>query len=173
LERVAVGKRDLKTTMTGSASFAHHLAMVIMGIVYAAILAVLTGWLWPGTGVFVCVLFLTGWGLGMVNTLALERRHPELILPPAWTIVKVRYKPWQLGNNEYEITLTEFIRGQIELVIYGASLGLFVGGLFGVLWPTGRWLVFIIVFGVWTFFMIAGVVAAIQRQKLAEDLTKR
>jgi hypothetical protein len=133
----------------------------------------LTGWLWRGTGVVVFVLFLAGWGLGIVNTIALERRHPKLILPPTWTIVKVRYKPWQLDNNEYEITLTEFIRGQIELVIYGVPLGLLVGGLVGLLWPTGRWLVFIVVFGVWTFLMIAGIVAAIQRQKLAEDLTNR
>jgi hypothetical protein len=139
-----------------------------MGIIYAAILAALTGWLWPGTGIFVFVSFLAGWGLGMINTIALERRHPELILPPTWTIVKVRYKPWQLGSNEYEITLTEFVRGQIELIIHGIPLGLLAGGLVGVLWPTGRCLVFMIVFGLWTLLMIAGIIWAIQRRKLAD-----
>jgi hypothetical protein len=163
-EHIAVDKRDVETTMTSSASIAQHLAMVIMGIIYAAILAVLTGSLWPGTGLFVFVLFLAGWGLGMVNTIALERRHPELILPSTWTFIKVRYKPWQLRNNEYEITLAEFVRGQLELIIYGVPLGLFVGGLVGILWPTGKWLAFMIVFGVWTALMIAGIISAIQRR---------
>ena len=159
--------------MTSSASIAQHLAMIIMGIIYAVILAVLIGWLWPGTGFLVFVLFLAAWGFGMVDTVALERRHPELILPSTWTFIKVRYKPSRLRNNEYEITLAEFVRGQIELIVYGVPLGLLVGGLVGILWPTGRWLVFIIVFGVWTFLMIAGIVAAIQRRNLAEDLTSR
>ena len=137
-----------------------------MGIIYAAILTVLTGWLWPGTGIFVFVSFLAGWGLGMINTIALERRHPELILPPTWTLVKVRYKPWQLCQNEYEITLGEFIRGQIELIVYGVPFGLLVGGLVGILWPHGKWLAVLIFFGLWTALMVAGIVWAIQRRKL-------
>ena len=68
------------------------------------------------------------WGLGIVNTVAIERRHPELILPSTWTYIKVRYKPWQLSQKEYQITLGEFVRGQIELIVYGAPVGLLVGG---------------------------------------------
>jgi hypothetical protein len=60
-----------------------------------------------------------------------------------------------------------------ELMVFGVPLGLLVGGLVGILWPTGRWLAFTIVFGVWTALMIAGIIWAIQRRKLTEDLTGR
>src|SRR5262249_32812370 len=70
------------------------------------------------------------------------------------------YRPFQLGDNEYEVTLTEFIRGQIAPIIFGIPLSLFVAGLVGTLWPTGRWPVFVVVFGVWGTMMIMGILSA-------------
>ena len=149
---------------TSSASIAHHIAVVLVGIILAGLLSALTGWLWPKMGLPVFVMFLLSWGVERINTIALERRHPELILSPGWKKVKVRYRPLELGNDEYEISLAEFIRGQIALIIIGVPVGLFVAGLIGILSPASRWPVFFVVFGVWAALMLAGIVSALQKQ---------
>ena len=92
---------------------------MLVGIILAGLLSALTGWLWPEMGLLVFVMFLLSWGVERINTIALERRHPELILSPGWKKVKVRYRPLELGNDEYEISLAEFIRGQIALMLAG------------------------------------------------------
>jgi hypothetical protein len=92
---------------------------VLVGIILAGLLSALTGWLWPKMGLPVFDMFLLSWGVERINTIALERRHPELILSPGWKKVKVRYRPLELGNDEYEISLAEFIRGQIALMLAG------------------------------------------------------
>ena len=115
-------------------------------------------------GLPVFVMFLLSWGVERINTIALERRHPELILSPGWKKVKVRYRPLDLGNDEYEISLAEFIRGQIALIIIGVPVGLFVAGLIGILSPASRWPVFFVVFGVWAALMLAGIVSAFQKR---------
>jgi hypothetical protein len=137
---------------------------VLVGIILAGLLSALTGWLWPKMGLPVFVMFLLSWGVERINTIALERRDPELILSPGWKKVKVRYRPLDLGNDEYEISLAEFIRGQIALIIIGVPVGLFVAGLIGILSPASRWPVFFVVFGVWAALMLAGVVSALQKQ---------
>ena len=149
---------------TSSASIAHHIAVVLVGIILAGLLSALTGWLWPKMGLPVFVMFLLSWGVERINTIALERRDPELILSPGWKKVKVRYRPLELGNDEYEISLAEFIRGQIALIIIGVPVGLFVAGLIGILSPASRWPVFFVVFGVWAALMLAGIVSALQKQ---------
>jgi hypothetical protein len=118
---------------TSSASIAHHIAVVLVGIILAGLLSALTGWLWPEMGLPVFVMFLLSWGVERINTIALERRHPELILSPGWKKVKVRYRPLELGNDEYEISL----------IIIGVPVGLFVEGLIGILSPASRWPVFL------------------------------
>ena len=118
---------------TSSASIAHHIAVVLVGIILAGLLSALTGWLWPEMGLPVFVMFLLSWGVERINTIALERRHPELILSPGWKKVKVRYRPLELGNDEYEISL----------IIIGVPVGLFVAGLIGILSPASRWPVFL------------------------------
>ena len=105
-------------------------------------------------GLPVFVMFLLSWGVERINTIALERRHPELILSPGWKKVKVRYRPLELGNDEYEISL----------IIIGVPVGLFVAGLIGILSPASRWPVFFVVFGVWAALMLAGIVSALQKQ---------
>jgi hypothetical protein len=150
----------LKAVTTSSASIAQHIAVVFVGIILGGVFSAIVSWLWPGMGLPVFITFLLSWGVERINTIALERRHPELVLSPGWKRVKVRYKPLELGDGEYEISLTEFIRGQIALIIFGIPLSLFVAGLIGALWPTGRWPVFLIVFGFWTALMIATVVKA-------------
>ena len=137
---------------------------MLVGIILAGLLSALTGWLWPEMGLPVFVMFLLFWGVERINTIALERRHPELILSPGWKKVKVRYRPLELGNDEYEISLAEFIRGQIALIIIGVPVGLFVAGLIGILSPASRWPVFFVVFGVWAALMLAGIVSALQKQ---------
>lgn len=139
---------------TSSASIAHHIAVVLVGIILAGLLSALTGWLWPEMGLPVFVMFLLSWGVERINTIALERRHPELILSPGWKKVKVRYRPLELGNDEYEISL----------IIIGVPVGLFVAGLIGILSPASRWPVFFVVFGVWAALMLAGIVSALQKQ---------
>jgi hypothetical protein len=136
---------------------------VLVGIILAGLLSALTGWQWPKMGLPVFVMFLSSWGVERINTIALERRHPELILSPGWKKVKVRYKPLELGNDEYEISLAEFITGQIALIIIGVPVGLFVAGLIGILSPASRWPVFFVVFGVWAALMLAGIVSALQK----------
>jgi hypothetical protein len=74
--------------------------------------------------------------------------------------VRVRYKPLYLRQDEYEITLSEFIRGAIALIVMGIPLSLFVAGLIGKFWSEIRRPVFLIVFGFWTALMIATVVKA-------------
>jgi hypothetical protein len=137
---------------------------VLVGIILAGLLSALTGWLWPKMGLPVFVMFLLSWGVERINTIALERRDPELILSPGWKEVKVRYRPLDLGNDEYEISLAEFITGQIALIIIGVPVGLFVAGLIGILSPASRWPVFFVVFGVWAALMLAGIVSALQKQ---------
>jgi hypothetical protein len=127
---------------------------VLVGIILAGLLSALTGWLWPEMGLPVFVMFLLSWGVKWINTIALERRHPELILSPGWKKVKVRYRPLELGNDEYEISL----------IIIGVPVGLFVAGLIGILSPASRWPVFFVVFGVWAALMLAGIVSALQKQ---------
>jgi hypothetical protein len=85
-------------------------------------------------------------------------------LSPGWKKVKVRYRPLELGNDEYGISLAEFIRGQIALIIIGVPVGLFAAGLIGILSPASRWPVFFVVFGVWAALMLAGIVSALQKQ---------
>jgi len=149
--------------MMGSASIAHHIANALVGIILAGLFAAVIGWLWPGMGLPALVMFLLFLGFDTVNTVALERRHPELILSPGWKYVGIRYKPLQLGQDEYEVTRTEFIRGQIALIILGIPLSLLFAGLVGILWPGGRWPVFLVVFGVWAAIMLMGIVGAIQK----------
>jgi hypothetical protein len=83
---------------------------------------------------------------------------------PSWKRVKVRYKPLKVGDDEYEISHVEFIRGQIALVIFRVPLSLFVAALIGTSWPNGRWPLFLVVFGLWTAMMIIGILNAIKRQ---------
>ena len=130
---------------TSSASIAQHIAEVLVGIILAGLSAAVISWLWPGMGLPVFIIFLVSWELYGFNTRALKRRHPDLILSPVWKWVKVRYKPLELGGEEYEISLTEFIRGQIALIIFGIPLSLFVAGLIGKLWSESRWPVFLVV----------------------------
>ena len=145
------------------ASIAQRIAVVLVGIILGGALSVIVGWLWPGMGLFVFIVFLLAWGMERINTIALERRHPELVLSPGWKCVKLRCKPLELGDDEYEISLTEFIRGQIALIIFGLPLSLFVAGLIGPLWPTGKWPVFVAVYGVWAATMIMGILSAIKK----------
>ena len=140
------------------ASIAQHIAVVLVGIILGGVSSVIVGWLWPGMGFFVFITFLLSWGVERINTIALERRQPELVLSPSWKRVKLRYKPLELGDDEYEISLTEFIRGLIALIIFGIPLSLFLAGLIGTLWPTTRWPVSIVIFGLWTTMMVIGIV---------------
>lgn len=151
--------------MSSSASIAQHIAVVLVGIILAGVAWAIIGWLWPEMGLPAFIFFLAAWGVERVNTIALERRHPELILSPAWVRFKLRYKPLELGKNEYEISLTEFIRGQIALVIFGILVALLVAGLVGVIWPTGKWPVLLAVFGLWAAIMVMGIVWAISKEK--------
>jgi hypothetical protein len=146
------------------ASIAQHIAVVLVGIILGGVSSAIVGWLWPGMGLFVFITFLVSWGVERINTIALERRHPELVLSPGWKRVKVRYKPLKLGDDEYEISLAEFIRGQVALVIFGVPLSLFVAGLIGTSWPNGKWPAFLVVFGLWAAMMIIGILSAIKRQ---------
>jgi hypothetical protein len=152
-----------ETMMSSSASVAQHIAVVILGILLATVSAVIIAWLWPGMGLPVFVIFLVGWGIERINTAALERRHPELILTPGWKYTKVRYKPMELSEGEYEITLSEFVRGQIAMIVLGIPLALFLGGLMKLLWPTGRWLVTVVTFVVWAAIGLAGIARAMQK----------
>jgi hypothetical protein len=119
---------------TSSAFIAQELAEVLVGIIFAGLSAAVTGWLWPGTGLAVFITFLVSWELEGINTKALKRRHPELILSPVWRWVRIRYKPLHLGEHEYEVTLSKYIRGGIALIIMGIPLSLFVAGLVGKFW---------------------------------------
>jgi hypothetical protein len=150
--------------MTSSASTANHIAVVLVGIILAGLSAAVVGWLWQGMGLPVFIIFLVSWSIERINTIALERRHPELILSPGWRRVKVRYRPLQLADDEYEVSLTEFILGQIVLVLLGLPVALFVAGLVGLLSSEIRWPVVFVVFGVWAALMLAGIVSAIQRR---------
>lgn len=150
--------------MINSAFIVHQIAGALVGVIFAALSWAVIGWLWPGMGLPAFIAFLVSWSLEGANTRALERRHPELILLPGWKRVKVRYKPLDLGENEYEITLGEFIRAQIALIILGIPFSLFVAGLVGLPWPDGRWPVFLVVFGVWAAFMVMGIVWAINKE---------
>lgn len=150
--------------MTSSGFPAHHIASALIGIVVAGLLAVLIGWLWPEMGLPAFVIFLLFWSLETLNRIPLERRHPELILSPGWKRVKVRYKPLELGEDEYEMSLTEFIRGQIALIIFGIPLSLFVAALIGLIWPAGRWPVFAVVFVVWSAVMVMGILSAVNKE---------
>jgi hypothetical protein len=150
--------------MTTSKSIAHHIAVALAGVILASLSAAITSWLWPGSGFPVFIVFLVSWGVERINTIALERRHPELISSRRWKRVKVRYKPAHLGNDEYETTLSEFILGQIALILFGVPVALLLAGVVGQLFPTDRWLVFYVVFGVWTVLMVAGIVSAIQKR---------
>jgi hypothetical protein len=147
-----------------SASIAHHIASALIGIILAGLLAVVTGRLWPEMGLPAFVIFLLFWGLETINRIPLERRHPELMLSPGWKYIRLRYKPLELGEGEYEVTLTEFIKGQIAMIILAIPFALFVAGLIGIVWPTGRWPVFLIVFGAWTATMVMGILSAIKKE---------
>jgi len=155
---------ELKTLTTSSASIAQHIAVALVGIILGGLSSGTVGWLWPGMSLPVFVAFLVAWGVERINTIALDRRHPDLILSTGWKRIKVRYKPLQLGDKEYEVTLTEFIRGQIALIIFGIPLSLFVAGLVGTLWPSGRWPVFVVVFGLWATMMVMGILSAIRKE---------
>lgn len=154
----------LETMTSTSGSIAQHIAVVLVGIILDGAAWATMGWLWPGMGLPTFIIFLVGWAVERVNTIALERRHPELILSPGWVRLKLRYKPLELRENEYEISLTEFIRGQVALIIFGIPLSLFVAGLVGIAWPTGRWPVFLGVFGVWVVLMLMGILSAINKE---------
>lgn len=154
----------LATMMSSPASIAQHLAVVLAGIILGAIVWAIIGSLWPGMGLPAFIAFLVAWGVERVNTIALERRHPELILSPGWVRMKLRYKPLELGENEYEISRTEFIRGQVALIIFGIPLGLFVAALVGIIWPAGKWLVFIAVFTCWVAIMLLGIPWSIMKE---------
>jgi ABC-type antimicrobial peptide transport system permease subunit len=147
-----------------AASITQHIAVVLVGILLAVLSSIIVGWLWPGMGLPVFITFLVSWGVERINTIALERRHPELVLSPGWKRVKVRYKPLELGEDQYEISLTEFIMGQIALIIFGVPLSLFVAGLIGIIWPAGRWPVFVLVFAVWSAVMLMGILSAINKR---------
>ena len=136
---------------------------MLAGIILGGVAWAVIGWLWPEMGLPAFIMFLVAWGVERVNTIALERRHPELMLSPGWVRVKLRYKPLELREDEHEISLTEFIRGQIALIILGIPGSLFVAGLIGMIWPPGRWAVFLLVFGVWAAIMVMGIAWAINR----------
>lgn len=149
--------------MSSSASVAQHIAVVLAGIILGAVVWAIIGLLWPGMGLAAFIAFLAGWGAERFNTIALERRHPELILSPGWVRMKLRYKPLELRENEYEISLIEFIRGQLAIIIFGIPLSFLIAGLVGIVWPTGRWLSFCVVFAVWAAIMVLGIVWAINK----------
>jgi hypothetical protein len=148
--------------MTSSASIAQHIAVALVGLILAGLFSAVTAWLWPGMGVPAFIAFLLSWGIERINTIALERRHPELILSPGWKYIRLRYKPPQLRDDEYEITLSELIRGQIAVVVLGVPVGLLVAGLIGLLLPPWRWPAFLIVLGVWTTLAVAGIIKAVK-----------
>src|ERR1700693_1698960 len=102
--------------MMSSKLIAQHIAEALAGIIFAGLSSAVIGFLWRGMGLPVFIIFLVSWTTEGANTIALERRHPELILSPFWKRVRVRYKPLQLSDDEYEISLTEFVRGQIALI---------------------------------------------------------
>lgn len=150
--------------MNSSRFIALHTSNGLVGIVAAAVLGLVIGWVWPGMGIPGFLTFLLFWVLETVNRIPLERRHPELITSPAWKHVRLKYKPLRLGEGEYEITLIEFIRGQIAMIVLGLPIALLLGGLIGVVWPASRWPVFLFVFGAWAATMLMGVVSAIQKE---------
>jgi hypothetical protein len=150
--------------MAGSACIAQHIAVVVVGFILASVSSAIVDWVWPGMGLIVFVTFLASWGVERANTIALERRHPELVLSRGWKRVKVRYKPSELGEDEYELSLAEFITGQIALIIFGIPVSLFLAGLVGILWPTVRWPVFLVVFSAWSVAMLIGIINAIKKE---------
>jgi len=154
----------LETVMTSSASIAHHIASAVVGIILAGLLGAFIGWLWPEMGLPAFVIFLLFWGLETINRIPLERRHPELIFSPSWRYVRLRYKPLRLGEGEYEVTLIEFIRGQIALIIFGMPISSLAAGLIGIIWPSVRWPVFLIVFGIWAATMGMGILSAVKKE---------
>jgi hypothetical protein len=146
-----------------SALIAHRIANATMGVIYAVMLATFIGWMWPGIGLPVFITFLLGWTLDSIKTLRLERRYPELISSPDCKIVRIRYKPSELGEGEYEVTLAEFITGQAALISLGIPLASLVGGLVGLLWPAGRVIVFAIILSIWTAVMLLGILHAVNK----------
>ena len=140
-----------------------RVAMMLTGLLYGAVLAGAVSYVWTGMGSVAFVSFVIGWAVGMTNTIALQRRHPQLIYAAGWKWIKPRYKPSKIGKDEYEITLVEFIRGRIEVIIIGVPLSLFIAGLAGLLWPTERVRVFTIVFGTWALLIVLSTMKAISR----------
>jgi hypothetical protein len=146
-----------------SASIAHRLAMILVGLILGNVSAAIVSWVWPGMGLLAFITFVVSWATQMTNTIVLQARHPELVLPAHWVWVKIRYKPLELEKGEYEVTLTEFIRGQIALIILGVPGSLLLAGVSGLLWSSGRWQTFAVVFGLWTVIMGMGILSAINK----------
>src|ERR1700719_107630 len=150
--------------MTTSSLIAHRIAGVLVGFALAGLSAEIIGSVWSEMRLPVFLIFLLAWGLSGSNTIALERRHPELILSPGWKRIKVCYKPRRRDDDEYEITRSEFIRGQIAMILFGLPVALLIAGLVGIISPAGRWFVFCIFLGGWAVFMLVGIISAIQRR---------
>ncbi len=150
--------------MTSSALIAQRIAEAVVGLILAGLSGAVIGSLWPRTGLAAALAFLVAWELEGINTRALQRRHPDLILPRGWKWVRIRYKPLDVHRGEYEVNRAEFIRGQVALIIFGIPLGLFVAAVVGIIWPAGRWLIFIAVFTCWVAIMLLGIAWSITKE---------
>jgi hypothetical protein len=138
--------------MTNAERIADHIGGVIMGIVLATVLALLMNWLWPEMRIPTFVAFLIYWAFNTIDTAAAERHGIVRSSLSGWKYVR----PSDIKRAD-PITC---IWGDIGLIVLGVIISFFVAGVVGLHWPAIRWLVFLVVFGLWTATIVVATVNA-------------
>jgi hypothetical protein len=138
--------------MTTSERIADHIAGVAMGLILAALAAGLMNWLWSEMRVPVFFVFLIYWTFNSIDTSIAERAGLMRTSASGWRYFRAR----DIKNADPRTC----VWGDIASIISGIGIGFIVAGLVGLLWPTTKWLVFFLVFGLWTTTIVIGMVNA-------------
>jgi hypothetical protein len=122
-------------------------------------------WLWPEMRVPMFVTFLIYWAFDGVDAAIAERTGRVRISASGWRYVR----PSDVKNADPRTC----IWGDVASTISGIVIAFVIAGLVGLLWPATRWLVFFVVFGLWTAAIVVGTVNArrnyCQRDPTRED----
>ena len=95
-------------------------------------------WLWSEVALPVFIIFLVYWGLVSVDTEIAERQGRVHTSPFGWKYAK----PSDIKDTDPR----SCIWGDAALLVSGINIGLFIGGLVGLLWPSAKWLAAFIAF---------------------------
>jgi hypothetical protein len=139
-----------------SERIADEIAGVFIGLLLATLAAALMNWLWPEMRAAVFIAFLLYWVFNTIDSIKAERAGRIRTSRSGWRYVR--------PSDIKRANPRTCIWGDIALIVLGIVLGLFAGGVVGLLWQSGKWLAFFIAFSLWTATIAVGIREAWRQQ---------